>query len=64
MPLWEPGFPSIFLMVLQACLTAVPAQLFASVYQQPTVKLEGEAWFEVSRDEDHPFEINAGNSTS
>jgi transmembrane sensor len=27
------------------------------------IKLEGEAWFEVKRDEDHPFEINAGNST-
>ena len=26
------------------------------------VKLEGEAWLEVSRDEKHPFEINAGNS--
>jgi len=27
------------------------------------VKLEGEAWFEVTRDEVHPFEISAGNST-
>ncbi|MCE5347640.1 MAG: DUF4974 domain-containing protein [Bacteroidales bacterium] len=27
------------------------------------VKLEGEAWFEVNHDEDHPFEISAGNST-
>lgn len=27
------------------------------------VKLEGEAWFEVNRDEDHPFEISTGNST-
>ncbi len=27
------------------------------------VKLEGEAWFEVKSDEDHPFEISAGNST-
>jgi ferric-dicitrate binding protein FerR (iron transport regulator) len=27
------------------------------------VKLEGEAWFEVLRDEDHPFEISTGNST-
>jgi transmembrane sensor len=27
------------------------------------VKLEGEAWFEVSHDENHPFEITAGNST-
>jgi transmembrane sensor len=27
------------------------------------VKLEGEAWFEVSRDEEHPFEISAGNSS-
>jgi transmembrane sensor len=27
------------------------------------VKLEGEAWLEVNRDEDHPFEINTGNST-
>jgi ferric-dicitrate binding protein FerR (iron transport regulator) len=27
------------------------------------VKLEGEAWFEVSRDENHPFEISTGNST-
>ncbi len=27
------------------------------------VKLEGEAWLEVKRDEDHPFEISAGNST-
>jgi ferric-dicitrate binding protein FerR (iron transport regulator) len=26
------------------------------------VKLEGEAWFEVSHDENHPFEINTGNS--
>ena len=26
------------------------------------VKLEGEAWFEVKRDDDHPFEINTGNS--
>lgn len=26
------------------------------------VKLEGEAWFEVKKDKDHPFEINAGNS--
>lgn len=27
------------------------------------VKLEGEAWLEVSRDENHPFEISTGNST-
>lgn len=27
------------------------------------VKLEGEAWLEVNHDEDHPFEINTGNST-
>ena len=27
------------------------------------VKLEGEGWFEVSRDEKHPFEISAANST-
>lgn len=27
------------------------------------VSLEGEGWFEVSRDENHPFEINTGNST-
>jgi ferric-dicitrate binding protein FerR (iron transport regulator) len=27
------------------------------------VNLEGEAWFEVNRDEDHPFEISTGNST-
>jgi len=27
------------------------------------VNLEGEAWFEVSRDENHPFEIGTGNST-
>jgi transmembrane sensor len=27
------------------------------------VKLEGEAWFEVKSNEDHPFEISAGNST-
>lgn len=27
------------------------------------VKLEGEAWLEVNRDEKHPFEISAGNST-
>jgi transmembrane sensor len=27
------------------------------------VRLEGEAWFEVNRDEDHPFEISTGNST-
>ena len=27
------------------------------------VSLEGEAWLEVTRDEDHPFEINTGNST-
>ncbi len=26
------------------------------------VKLEGEAWFEVSHDEEHPFEITAGSS--
>ncbi len=26
------------------------------------VKLEGEAWLEVNRDEDHPFEISTGNS--
>jgi len=26
------------------------------------VKLEGEAWFEVSKDEEHPFEITAGSS--
>lgn len=26
------------------------------------VKLEGEAWFEVERDKDHPFKISAGNS--
>jgi len=26
------------------------------------IKLEGEAWFEVKRDDDHPFEINTGNS--
>ena len=30
--------------------------------QNRRVKLEGEAWFEVSHDEDHPFEINAGIS--
>lgn len=27
------------------------------------IKLEGEAWFEVKSDEEHPFEISAGNST-
>ena len=27
------------------------------------IKLEGEAWFEVNRDEEHTFEISAGNST-
>ena len=27
------------------------------------VKLEGEAWFEVRHDENHPFEISTGNST-
>lgn len=27
------------------------------------VKLKGEAWFEVSQDEKHPFEISAGNSS-
>jgi transmembrane sensor len=27
------------------------------------IKLEGEAWFEVNHDADHPFEINTGNST-
>jgi ferric-dicitrate binding protein FerR (iron transport regulator) len=27
------------------------------------VRLEGEAWFEVNRDEAHPFEITTGNST-
>jgi transmembrane sensor len=27
------------------------------------VKLEGEAWLEVKRDENHPFEISTGNST-
>jgi transmembrane sensor len=27
------------------------------------VKLEGEAWFEVNHDENHPFKISAGNST-
>jgi ferric-dicitrate binding protein FerR (iron transport regulator) len=27
------------------------------------IRLEGEAWFEVNRDEDHPFEISTGNST-
>ena len=27
------------------------------------VKLEGEAWFEVKHDEEHPFEISSGNST-
>jgi transmembrane sensor len=27
------------------------------------VRLEGEAWFEVNRDEDYPFEISTGNST-
>ncbi|MGA2408118.1 MAG: FecR domain-containing protein [Bacteroidales bacterium] len=27
------------------------------------VKLKGEAWLEVNRDEDHPFEINTCNST-
>jgi ferric-dicitrate binding protein FerR (iron transport regulator) len=27
------------------------------------VALEGEAWFEVVKDEDHPFEISAGNSS-
>lgn len=27
------------------------------------IKLEGEAWLEVARDEEHPFEINAANST-
>jgi ferric-dicitrate binding protein FerR (iron transport regulator) len=27
------------------------------------VKLEGEGWFEVSKDEKHPFEINTGNAT-
>jgi transmembrane sensor len=26
------------------------------------VKMEGEGWFEVNRDENHPFEISAGNS--
>lgn len=28
-----------------------------------SIKLEGEAWFEVKSDEKHPFEISAGNST-
>jgi len=27
------------------------------------VKLEGEAWFEVTRDEEYPFEISSGNSS-
>ncbi len=27
------------------------------------IELEGEAWFEVKRDQDHPFEIKTGNST-
>lgn len=27
------------------------------------INLEGEAWFEVNHDENHPFEIRAGNST-
>jgi ferric-dicitrate binding protein FerR (iron transport regulator) len=27
------------------------------------VKLEGEAWFEVTPNKEHPFEINCGNST-
>ncbi|MDO9581450.1 MAG: DUF4974 domain-containing protein, partial [Bacteroidales bacterium] len=27
------------------------------------VKLEGEGWFEVTHDENHPFEISTGNST-
>ncbi len=27
------------------------------------IRIEGEAWFEVSRDENHPFEISTGNST-
>lgn len=27
------------------------------------VKLEGEAWFVVKRDEEHPFEVSAGSST-
>jgi len=27
------------------------------------IKLEGEAWFEVKNDEDHPFEISVDNST-
>lgn len=26
------------------------------------IRLEGEGWFEVNHDEDHPFEINTGNS--
>ena len=31
--------------------------------QNRNVNMEGEAWFEVNRDENHPFEISAGNST-
>jgi transmembrane sensor len=27
------------------------------------ITLEGEAWFEVNKDEEHPFEISAGNSS-
>jgi len=31
--------------------------------QNRSIKLEGEAWFKVKSDEDHPFKVNTGNST-